>query len=72
MKMLEEPEKVFIMGSATYVKRCLMTYEQLFGETPPKKINPPLDPKDHPELDSTDLLDDVGMQLYWKLLGMLQ
>ena len=31
-----------------------------------------MDPKDHPELDSTDLLDDVGMQLYWKLLGMLQ
>ena len=49
-----------------------LLYEQLSGEPPPKKINAPLDPKDHPELDNTDLLDDVGMQLYWKLLGMLQ
>ncbi len=72
MKMLETPEKVFIMGSSTYIKRCLTTYEQLFGEPPPKKINAPLDPKDHPELDDTDFLDSTGMHLYWKLLGMLQ
>ena len=72
MKMLETPEKAFIMGSATYVKRCLTVYEQLLGEPPPKKIHAPLDPKDHPELDETAFLDDEGMRLYWKLLGMLQ
>src|SRR5687767_7105069 len=60
------------MGSSTYIKMCLTTYEQLFEESPPKKINCPLDSKDHPELDETDILDDVGMHLYWKLLGMLQ
>ena len=37
-----------------------------------KKVNCPLDHKDHPEIDETDFLDDVGMHLYWKLLGMLQ
>lgn len=72
MKMFETPQKVFIMGSSTYVKQCLATYEQLFGETAPKNINAPLDPKDHPELDETEHLDDTGMRLYWKLLGMLQ
>ena len=72
MKMLDAPEKVFTLGSATYVKRCLVVYEQIFGEQPARKINAPLDPKDHPELDDTDLLDEVGMRLYWKLLGMLQ
>ena len=49
-----------------------MVYEQIFGEQPARKINAPLDPKDHPELDDTDLLDEVGTHLYWKLLGMLQ
>jgi hypothetical protein len=71
MKILEKPEKLFIMGSSTYIKRCLVTYGQLFGETP-KKVNCPLDHKDHPELDESAFLDDVGMHLYWKLLGMLQ
>ena len=72
MKRTEKPENVFIMGSHTYVKRCLAIYEQLFGQPPPKGIYTPLDPKDHPELDTSDILDNHGMHLYWKLLGMLQ
>src|SRR5688572_23801119 len=60
------------MGSTTYIKCCLTTYEQLFGEKPTKGINCPLDHKDHRELDESDFLDDVGLHLYWKLLGMLQ
>ena len=69
MKMLDAPEKVFTLGSATYVKHCLVVYEQISGEQPAKKIKTPLDPKDYPELNDTDLLDEVGMHLYWKLLG---
>jgi hypothetical protein len=72
MQMLERPEKVFTLGSATYIKRSLTVYEQIFGELPPRKINAPLDPKDQPEPDDTDLLDEASMCLYWKLLGMLQ
>ena len=72
MKKTEKPENVFIMGSYTYVKRCLSIYEQLFGQPPPKGIHTPLDPKDHPELDTSDMLDNYGMHLYWKLLGILQ
>ena len=72
MKNMEEPENVFIMGSGTYIKRCLTVYEQIFGEQPPKKVHSPLEPKDYPELDDSDFLDEKGMHLNWKLLGMLQ
>jgi hypothetical protein len=72
MTELKSPEKVFTMGSSTYVHRCIDVYGQLFGESPPKKIYTPIEPKDHPELDTSDFLDEQGMHLYWKLLGMLQ
>ena len=72
MKNMEEPENAFIMGSGTYIERCLTVYEQIFGKQPPKKVHSPLEPKDHPELDESDFLDEKGMHLYWKLLGMLQ
>jgi hypothetical protein len=72
MKRVEEPESVFTMGSSTYIKRILANYEQIFGEQPPKNINTPLDPKDHPELDVSNFLDEKKTIIYWKLLGMLQ
>ena len=72
MQRINEPEKVFTMGSGTYIDKCLTIYEQLFGEMPSKKVFTPLDPKDHPEMDTSAFLDKTGMQLYWKLLGMLQ
>jgi hypothetical protein len=71
MEKIDDPEKVFTMGSGTYIDKCLTIYEQLFGESP-KKVFTPLDPKDHPEMDTTAFLDKTGMHLYWKLLGMLQ
>ena len=56
VQQLEKPENIFTMGSGTYIKLCLTVYEQLF-EAKPKRVNCPLDPKDHPELDQTDFLD---------------
>ena len=63
---------VLTMGSTTYVKRCLENYERLLGLKPPKKVAQPMDTKYHPELDTTDLLDSRGRQIYWSLIGMLQ
>lgn len=37
-----------------------------------ERVNTPIDPKDHPELDTTFFLDNEEMPLYWKLLSMLQ
>jgi hypothetical protein len=72
MKHVDTPERVFTMGSTTYVKRIITVYEQMFGQPPPKGITAPMDPKDHPELDESELLDEQGMHMYWSLIGMLQ
>ena len=60
------------MGSGTYINKCLTIDKQLFEGLPPNKTYTSLDPKDHPELDKSVFLDQIGIQLYQKLLGMLQ
>ena len=72
IERINEPEKVLTMGSGNYFDKCLITYKQLSGKLPHKKVFTPLDPKDHPEMDTTAFLDKTGIHLYWKLLGMLQ
>src|ERR687890_2512504 len=72
IERIEDSEKVLTMGSGTYIDKCLVIFEQLFGAPPPAKVFTPLDPKDHPEMDTSAFLDKTGLQLYWKLLGMLQ
>jgi len=57
IERIDSPEKVLTMGSGTYIDKCLVIYEQLFGAPPPNKVWTPLDPKDHPEMDTTTFLD---------------
>ena len=47
-------------------------YKRLFGETPPKKASSPLEHGDHPELDTSPLLDVEGIKIYQSLIGSLQ
>ena len=63
---------VLTMGSTTYVKRCLKNFERLLGVKPSKKVSATMNPKYYPELDTTDILDTRGRQIYWSLIGMLQ
>ena len=72
MMQLEKPENIFVMGLGTYIKQCLSVYEQIFETKPKRRVYSTLDPKDHPELDTSDFFDEEGMHIYWKLLGMLQ
>ena len=54
-----------------YIKKCLDTYQRIFGELP-KKANSPLPKGDHPELDTTALLDVEQCPIYQSLIGSLQ
>jgi hypothetical protein len=49
----------------------LLSYEIMFGEKP-KEYLCPIKPKDHPELDVTELLDDTEIIKYQSLIGALQ
>jgi len=54
-----------------YIDKMIGTYERLYG-TKPRKFHSPLIKGDHPELDTSDTLDDEGTKIYQSLVGALQ
>jgi hypothetical protein len=44
----------------------------MFAEKPSAKVHSPLEKGDHPELDTSELLDQTGVQQYQSLIGSLQ
>jgi hypothetical protein len=46
-------------------------YEQMFGMKP-KEYTSPLEKADHPEIDTTDELDQAGIKTYQSMIGSLQ
>jgi hypothetical protein len=55
-----------------YIEKMVSNYERVFGETPKKNVTSPLEKGDHPELDTSELLDAQGIALYQSLIGALQ
>ena len=54
-----------------YIEKILDEYERLFGSKP-KQYTSPLIKGDHPEVDSSDLLDFKMTKIYQSLIGALQ
>ena len=48
------------------------TYARLFGEKLKELHSSPLEKGDHPELDTSDLLDADGIQKYQSMIGAMQ
>ena len=48
------------------------SFETMFGHKPSNKIHSPLEKGDHPELDTSEFLNQDGIQKYQSLLGALQ
>ena len=54
-----------------YIEKMMSNYKRIFG-TNPKQYASPLEKGDHPELDTTELLDDEETKIYQSLIGALQ
>ena len=54
-----------------YIEKMLQNYERIYGELP-KKVQSPLEKGDHPELDTSDLLEEDDIKIYQSLIGALQ
>ena len=48
------------------------TYVRLFGSKPKEVYTSPLDKGDHPELDTSELLDEDGIGKYQSMIGAMQ
>jgi KUP system potassium uptake protein len=66
-----DADGTYVWGAKTYVKRLIANYELMFGQKP-KEWSSPAEHGDHPETDTSELLDADGIRQYMSLLGALQ
>jgi hypothetical protein len=59
------------ISNKTYIKEVIWKYQEEH-RTLPKKNIPTMLPNAHPELDTTELLDEEGNRQYQKIIGMGQ
>jgi Reverse transcriptase (RNA-dependent DNA polymerase) len=56
-----------------YVEKMMAGYERMFGKSPSSNnVTSPLEKGDHPEIDTSELLDEEGTQQYQSLIGSMQ
>ena len=60
------------MEASKYVTRMEEAYLRYFGQLPSTKAKQPLDKNDHPELDTSELLEEEETTIYQSLIGMAQ
>ena len=53
----EDPDGTFVSQPKKYIDKLDDTYKRLFNEDPPKGYKTPLDKNDHPELDTSEILE---------------
>ena len=67
-----DDEGTLCYGPRKYIERSCQEYERIFGTKPKQNVTSPLEKNDHPELDTSPLLDADGISKYQSLIGSLQ
>ena len=60
------------MAPKKYIEKMVDSYVSMFGTKPSHTVTSPLEKGDHPELDTSDLLDEKGVAMYQSLIGSMQ
>ena len=68
----EDPDGTFVSQPRKYIDKLADTYKRLFNEDPPKGYKTPLDKNDHPELDTSEILEGDMAAKYLTMVGQLQ
>jgi hypothetical protein len=67
-----EKDGTLCIAPRKYIEKMISNYQKFFGETPKQNVSSPLEKGDHPELDTSELLDSEGITIYQSLIGALQ
>jgi hypothetical protein len=67
-----DADGVLCMHPRKYVDKMIAGYEQMFGRKPSTKARSPIEENDHPELDTSEFLDDDYTNKYQTMIGSLQ
>ena len=68
----EDADGTFVNQPKKYIDKLADTYKRLFNEDPPKGYKTPLDKNDHPELDTSEILEGDMAAKYLTMVGQLQ
>ena len=68
----EDPDGTFVSQPIKYIDKLADTYKRLFNEDPPKGYKTPVDKNDHPELDTSEILEGDMAAKYLTIVGQLQ
>ena len=55
-----------------YIEQMVETYVRLFQEKPKELYSSPFEKGDHPELNTSDLLNADGIQMFQSIIGAMQ
>ena len=67
-----DKDNTLCMAPRKYIEKMIDGYINMFKEKPKMKYSSPLEKNDHPEVDTSELLDEKGIQQYQSLVGSLQ
>ena len=72
MDFFRDKDKTLCMAPRKYIEKICGSLERMFGHAPRQTVTSPIEKNDHPELDTSELLDDEWIQKYQSLIGALQ
>jgi hypothetical protein len=72
MDFFRDEDSTLCLSSIKYIQKLMMNCEQMFGQQPKQNVSSPLEKGDHPETNSSNLLDTKGIQFYQSMIGALQ
>ena len=72
MDFTRDEDNTLCLSPTKYIEKVMKNYERMFGEPPKQNVTSPLEKGDHPEIDTSELLDAKGIQMYQSMIGALQ
>ena len=68
----QDPDGTMVSQPKKYIEKLKEIYVRLFNTKPSKGLNTPLEKNDHPELDTSDILEGQQVNHYLTMVGQLQ
>ena len=68
----QDPDGTLVSQPKKYIEKLKETYVRLFNTEPPKGLETPLEEIDHPELDTSEVLEGHEVNHCLTMVGQLQ
>ena len=68
----KDPDGTMVSQPKKYIENLKETYVRLFNTEPSKGLKTPLEKNDHPELDTSEILEEQEVNHYLTMVGQLQ